>query len=130
MSAAKQHACAIAREGPMVSAEAAKAMGGLAFLRAMQKGEVPLPPICELMGFELTEVEDRMVFGCVPRRATPQPDRRNPRALACTLLDSAMDCAPVAAEDRNLMATLPVSKPSARSRGVLAQWRECRPVSC
>jgi hypothetical protein len=42
-------------------------MSGQEFLGAMQKGELPLPPICELVGFKPAEVEEgRVVFGCTP----------------------------------------------------------------
>lgn len=84
----------VAWENPMVSAKAAKGMSGLEFLRAMQKGEMPLPPICELVGFEPAEVEEgRVVFECVPGEQHYNPIGTVHGGLACTLLDSAMGCA-------------------------------------
>jgi uncharacterized protein (TIGR00369 family) len=81
-------------EDPIVSAEAAKGMSGLEFLRAIQKRELPLPPICELLGFTPAEVEQgRVVFECVPGEQHYNPIGAVHGGLACTLLDSAMGCA-------------------------------------
>ena len=94
MSLAKQRARLVTWEDPMVSAETAKGMSGLDFLRAMGKGEVSLPPICELLGFEPAEVEEgRVVFECVPGEQHYNPIGAVHGGLACTLLDSAMGCA-------------------------------------
>ena len=84
----------VAWQDPMVGANAAKEMSGLEFWRAMQKGEVPLPPICELVGFELAEVDEgRVVFECVPGEQHYNAIGVVHGGLACTLLDSAMGCA-------------------------------------
>lgn len=84
----------VAWQDPMVGARAAKGMSGLEFWRAMQKGEVPLPPICELIGFELAEVEEgRVVFECVPGEQHYNTIGFVHGGLACTLLDSAMGTA-------------------------------------
>ncbi len=84
----------VAWQDPMVGAKAAEGMSGLEFWRAMQKGEVPLPPICELVGFELAEVEEgRVVFECVPGEQHYNTIGVVHGGLACTLLDSAMGCA-------------------------------------
>jgi uncharacterized protein (TIGR00369 family) len=75
-------------------AKAAEGMSGLEFWRAVQKGEVPLPPICELVGFELAEVEEgRVVLECVPGEQHYNTMGVVHGGLACTLLDSAMGCA-------------------------------------
>src|SRR4051812_2719146 len=81
-------------EDPTVDALAAEQMSGLEFLRAVQKGELPLPPICELVGFEPAEVEEgRVVFECTPAECHYNPIGAVHGGLACTLFDSAMGCA-------------------------------------
>jgi uncharacterized protein (TIGR00369 family) len=67
---------------------------GLDMLRAMAAGELPGPPIADLLGFEVVEGEaGRMLFA-----ALPGPQHYNPigtvhGGLAATLLDSAMGSA-------------------------------------
>jgi uncharacterized protein (TIGR00369 family) len=69
-------------------------MSGLEFLGAMQKGELPLPPICELVSFEPAEIEEgRVVFECTPAEYHYNPIGAVHGGLACTLFDSAMGCA-------------------------------------
>lgn len=94
MSEAIKRERAITWQDPIVSADAAARMSGLEFLKAMREGEVPLPPICELVGFEPVEVEEgRVVFECVPGEQHYNPIGAIHGGLACTLLDSAMGCA-------------------------------------
>lgn len=94
MSAAKERTRKVTWEDPMVGANSARSMSGLEFLRAMQKGEVSLPPICELVGFEPAEIEEgRVVFECAPGEQHYNPIGAVHGGLACTLLDSAMGCA-------------------------------------
>ena len=72
----------------------ARAMTGLELLRAIAAGEIPGPPIAELMGFERVAVEDgRVVFACVPGAQHYNPIGVVHGGLAATLLDSAMGCA-------------------------------------
>lgn len=78
----------------VVSAETLKSYDGIAFLKAMIAGEFPQPPMCELLGFRLVEVDDgRAVF-----EGTPGFQHYNPLGvvhggLAATMLDSALGCA-------------------------------------
>ena len=80
-------------EDPRILAEASTS-GGLAFMRAIASGELPPPPIAQLMGFGIDEVsEGRAVF-----RAEPGEEHYNPIGMvhggvAATLLDSCMGCA-------------------------------------
>jgi uncharacterized protein (TIGR00369 family) len=77
-------------QDPMVGARAAKEMSGLEFWRAILKGEVPQPPICDLVGFEVVEVEEgRVVFEWVPGEQHFNPTGVVQGGLACTLLDAA-----------------------------------------
>jgi hypothetical protein len=51
----------------VVTPEVLKSYDGLGFLKAIIDGTVPNPPISELMGFHLTEVEEgRAVFEGLP----------------------------------------------------------------
>ena len=81
-------------QDPLVGAEAAQEMSGLEFLRAISRGDLPGPPIAELMGFGFTEVEEgRVVFECVPAEYHYNPIGTVHGGLACALFDSAMGCA-------------------------------------
>jgi uncharacterized protein (TIGR00369 family) len=51
----------------MIRAKAALTMSGLDYLRGMGKGDVPPPPIVDLVDFRLLNVEEgRIVFGFTP----------------------------------------------------------------
>ena len=94
MSETTQRKRTVVWKDPTVNARAAEQMSGLEFLGAMQNGELPLPPMCELVGFEPTEVEeDRVVFECTPAECHYNPIGVVHGGLACTLFDSAMGCA-------------------------------------
>ena len=94
MSETTQRKRTVVWKDPTVNARAAEQMSGLEFLGAMQKGELPLPPMCELVGFEPAEVkEGRVVFECTPAECHYNPIGAVHGGLACTLFDSAMGCA-------------------------------------
>lgn len=79
---------------PMIGATAAREMSGLEYLKAMSRGDVPAPPIAELMGFAPVEVEEgRVVFEVEPAEYHYNPIGTVHGGLACTLADSAMGCA-------------------------------------
>jgi uncharacterized protein (TIGR00369 family) len=68
-------------------------MTGIEFLRAIHDGRLPAPPIAELLGFQLAEVEPgNVVFECVPGKQHYNPLGVVHGGLAMTLLDSAMGC--------------------------------------
>jgi len=68
-------------------------MTGIEFLRAIRDGRLPSPPIAELLGFQLVEVEPgHAVFECVPGKQHYNPIGVVHGGLAMTLLDSAMGC--------------------------------------
>lgn len=76
---------------PAALAAAGRSMAGIDFLRAMRDGKLPPPPIAQLMGFQLTEVEPgHAVFECVPAEQHYNPIGVVHGGLAMTLLDSAM----------------------------------------
>src|ERR687898_1358500 len=69
-------------------------LSGMEYIQAIFSGELPPPPIAELMGFRGVEAEPgRAVF-----EMEPGPEHYNPigsvhGGVALTLLDSAMGCA-------------------------------------
>jgi uncharacterized protein (TIGR00369 family) len=78
----------------MVGAEAGRAMGGIDYLRAMQSGELPAPPIMATLGFELEAVEEgKVVFAAEPGEFHYNPIGVVHGGLAATLCDSAMGSA-------------------------------------
>jgi uncharacterized protein (TIGR00369 family) len=79
---------------PAALARAGRTMSGLDFLRAIRDGGLPPPPMAQLLGFTLVEVEP----GHVVFEARPGEQHYNPLGVvhggfAMTLLDSAMGCA-------------------------------------
>ena len=77
-----------------VLAEAARALPGIEFLRAIRDGRLPAAPMAELLGFKLVEVEPgHAVFEVMPGERHYNPIGVVHGGLAMTLLDSAMGCA-------------------------------------
>ncbi len=84
---------AVTWQDPMPLAEAGRKLAGIDFLRAIRDGKLPAPPIAELLGMRLAEVED----GAAAFELTPAEQHFNPigvvhGGIAATLLDSAMGC--------------------------------------
>src|SRR5258707_13689216 len=78
---------------PEPLAAAARSMPGIEFLRAIRDGRLPPPPIAQLMGFSLVEVEPGYaVFECIPGEQHYNPIGVVHGGPAMTLLDSAMGC--------------------------------------
>ncbi|HEY6024697.1 MAG TPA: PaaI family thioesterase [Pseudolabrys sp.] len=78
----------------VVTPDILKSYDGLGFLQAMIAGKVPNPPISELLGFHLTEIEQgRGVFEGVPEFRHYNPIGTVHGGFAATLLDSALGCA-------------------------------------
>ena len=78
----------------VVTPEVLKSYDGLGFLKAMIGGTVPNPPISELLGFHLTEIEQgRAVFEGVPEFRHYNPIGTVHGGFTATLLDSALGCA-------------------------------------
>ena len=78
----------------VVSPEMLKSYDGLDFLRAIIDGTLPNPPISEVLGFHLIEVENgRAVFEGLPEYRYYNPIGTVHAGFAATLLDSALGCA-------------------------------------
>ena len=54
-------------EDPTIAAKKGRSMSGIEYLRAMQNGEVPPPPISALINMNVSEIEGgRVVFTVEP----------------------------------------------------------------
>jgi uncharacterized protein (TIGR00369 family) len=82
-------------EDPLpLAAAAADGRTGLEFIRAVGAGELPAPPIAQLLGMEIDEVaEGRAVFALTPAEWMFNPIGSVHGGIAATLLDSCMGCA-------------------------------------
>ena len=79
---------------PYAALDRVHEMSGLDYMRALIAGEVPPPPMAELLGFTLVEVDEgRAVFRGVPGEQHLNPIGSVHAGFAATLLDSAMGCA-------------------------------------
>ncbi len=69
-------------------------LSGLEYFKAAMRGEIPKPPMSELMDFTLVSAEQgRVIFECLPQEFHYNPIGMVHGGLAATLLDSAMGCA-------------------------------------
>lgn len=79
---------------PQISAQKAPQMSGLEFLQAISRGELPFPPIMELLGINgLEATVGHVVFTLEPAEYHYNPIGSVHGGVASTLLDSAMSCA-------------------------------------
>ena len=79
---------------PAALAAAARRMAALEFLRAVRDGALPPPPMAQLLGMRLAEIDDgHAVFECRPGEQHYNPIGVVHGGLGMTLLDSAMTCA-------------------------------------
>ncbi|GLW47184.1 phenylacetic acid degradation protein [Streptomyces sp. NBRC 14336] len=81
-------------DDPATSAAAVGAASGMDFLREIQAGRLPAPPIAATLDFTLDEVaEGRAVFSIVPGEEHYNPIGSVHGGVYATLLDSAAGCA-------------------------------------
>lgn len=81
-------------EDPTTTVQTGKTISGIAYLKALQSGELPPPPIAVLLGMSLTEVsEGRAVFVAEPSEYHYNPLGTVHGGVMATLLDSALGCA-------------------------------------
>jgi uncharacterized protein (TIGR00369 family) len=79
---------------PLAAARIGAGMAGIEHLRAMRDGLLPPPPIGQLFGIRLVEVEvGTVVFSCIPDESAYNPIGLIHGGLVCTLLDSVLGCA-------------------------------------
>lgn len=90
----EQRARTVIWSDPVPPLRASQTMSGIAYLKALQSGELPPPPIAALIGMTLVEVsEGRVVFSAEPEEYHYNPLGTVHGGIAATLLDSAMGCA-------------------------------------
>lgn len=81
-------------EDPTEAVQIGKTISGIDYLRALQSGELPPPPIAVLMGLWIDEVsEGRVVFAAEPSEYHYNPLGTVHGGVMATLLDSALGCA-------------------------------------
>jgi uncharacterized protein (TIGR00369 family) len=79
---------------PFETAAALAALPGIEAMRKVAAGELPPPPIAELLDFEIMLVEEgRVVFACTPAEWMYNPIGSVHGGVAATLLDSSLGCA-------------------------------------
>lgn len=83
----------VAWHDPMILARLGGTLSGIELLQRMVRGDLPSPPIADLMGFRLIEVEPgKAVFAFEPAEYHYNPIGVVHGGVAGTLLDSAMGC--------------------------------------
>jgi uncharacterized protein (TIGR00369 family) len=81
-------------QDPTISAAAGAQMAGLDYVRAIQSGEIPPPPIAVVMNYSIAELEEgRAVFEGEPGEEHYNPIGVVHGGYASTILDSALGCA-------------------------------------
>jgi uncharacterized protein (TIGR00369 family) len=81
-------------QDPLATLEVAKDLPGIEIVHRMISGELPLPPIAEVLGFRLVEAEKgRAVFEGVPGEQHYNIVGTVHAGFTTTMLDSAMGCA-------------------------------------
>ena len=81
-------------EDPSISSGAVRKLSGLEFLRKIRDGEIPNPPIAQLLDFRLTRIEPgEATFECAAAEFHYNPAGGVHGGVLATLLDSAMTCA-------------------------------------
>lgn len=81
-------------QDPLVTAVAGRERSGMELLRAVIDGELPPPPIAELLGMTLAEAQEgRAVFALEPAEWMYNPIGSVHGGIAATMLDSCMGCA-------------------------------------
>ena len=81
-------------EDPKALADAGRTMSGRAFLEGIRDGTLPAPPVAQMLGFTLDEVDDgRVALGMLPQEFHFNPIGSVHGGIIATLLDSAMGLA-------------------------------------
>ncbi len=81
-------------DDPIASLEVARGMGGIDVLRAIEGGQLPPPPVAQLIGLEVDQVSEGLVtFAFEPAEFHYNPLGTVHGGILTTVLDSAMGCA-------------------------------------
>jgi len=85
---------AVAWEDQAPTLEASASRTGMEVMRAVASGELPAPPVAQLLGFGIDRVDEgNVVFTMPPIEAHQNPLGTVHGGIIATLLDSAMGCA-------------------------------------
>jgi uncharacterized protein (TIGR00369 family) len=78
-------------EDPTIALQAGRAMSGIEYLRALQSGTLPPPPIASLLDFRIAEIsEGRVIFAAEPAEYEYNPLGTVHGGITATLLDTAL----------------------------------------
>ena len=92
-SAAASRSRTLTWQDPLASAAVGAEMAGLDYVRAIQSGDIPPPPIAVVMNFAIAELEEgRAVFEGEPGEEHYNPIGVVHGGYASTILDSALGC--------------------------------------
>ena len=92
-AAAQTRSRTINWQDPVASATVGAQMAGLEYVRAIQSGEIPPPPIAVVMNFSIDQLEEgRAVFIGEPGEEHYNPIGVVHGGYASTILDSALGC--------------------------------------
>ncbi|GCE30898.1 phenylacetic acid degradation protein [Dictyobacter alpinus] len=81
-------------EDPTIALRQGKNMSGFEYLKAIQAGELPPPPISPLLDMQITEVkEGRVTFALEPAEYQYNPLGSVHGGVLASLLDSSLGCA-------------------------------------
>ena len=81
-------------DDPIASWKAARELGGIDVLRAIEGGDLPPPPVARLIGLEIEQVSEGLVtFAFEPAEFHYNPLGTVHGGVISTLLDSALGCA-------------------------------------
>lgn len=81
-------------EDPVQTARSAAGYSGVEFMRAILEGALPPPPVAQMLGIGLVDVDEgRVVFGLDPEEWMYNPIGSVHGGVAATILDSCMGCA-------------------------------------
>ena len=81
-------------EDPAAGLEAARTLTGVEWLRAMAEGRAPSPPMAEVLGFKLDEIDEgKVIVSLDPAEFHYNPMGILHGGMAATLFDTALGCA-------------------------------------
>jgi uncharacterized protein (TIGR00369 family) len=79
---------------PLATASAVAGLSGLDAIRAVASGELPPPPIADLLGMDITHVDHgHVIFALDPAEWMYNPIGSVHGGIAATMLDSSLGCA-------------------------------------
>jgi uncharacterized protein (TIGR00369 family) len=89
-----EHSRLVTWRDPMTTKANVASMSGLTYWQAVAAGELPPPPIGELLRMSITDVEHgRIAFDCTPDGSMYNPLGTVHGGAMCTLLDTVTGCA-------------------------------------